>query len=1469
VAARSAGKTVHPLLGSRLRSALPDKQYESLLSAEHPGFLRDHRVAGRVVFPGTGYVELAVAAAVHSMGLRQVSLTELEFQEPLFLESDADRTVQVITSRRAAGETDIRVLSLQAGGNGADDSAEWVSHAACRVEARESAAVPEPLDLDSAVERCGDEIAGADFYELLRGAGMEFGPAFRGVNRAWRGQREVLGEIGDVGVSAPESAGRQYFLHPAIMDACLQLSALVADDFAEKESSEQGVLVPAGVARFTLLQSNASVRWSHVRERTGSDNDQLIVDVTILDAGRAPVATLEGLRLRRLSRDTLRRIWGRDDRGITYEVEWHRSDGLPVGSAESPSFATEFKHLRDEVVPWAQQLAGEAKLARFDEFVPELEELATAYVIDALRDLGWGLTVGSEATVDSLMDDLSIAEQHRRLLCRFLDILAEDGALQVSGDSWKVLRAPESRRPADLWSGLIEKWPEAEVDLVTAEKIGSNLASGLMGRIDPLDLLFPSGSLDAARRLYSESSLFRVHNEVIGEAIRASWRWSAAARRLRIIEIGAGTGGTTSSILSALPEGEYEYVFTDASALFTKAAMAEFGGRSHFRCELLDVERDPTEQGFEPGSFDIVVAANVLHATADLRQSVKHVRGLLRPKGLLVLLEGTGKWRFADLVVGLTDGWWRFSDPDLRKQYALIAPDEWRGLLSAEGFSDAFVVNEGEGSGETMRRQAVVVAQAGDHKVGDVRRATTGLGKCLVFADDGGLGELLVQQLDDAVLVRRGSRQLATEESAASIDPEQPADFDWLLEQAARRGEAVRHVIYLWALDGISSEEWTAEQIEHAEALVCGGALHLAQSLVRLNGGNLPSLTMVTRGAQAVGVGEKYCAFIQAPLWGFGNSLRLEHSDLRCRLVDLDPLDDASDPTALIAELSRPDNEARVAYRGGVRFVARLAQVEVPQVGRSSAAPLHSVRRLQPRTWGQLEGLGYVPASRTAPGPSEVEIQVAATGLTFRDVLRTLGEYPGDQSLGTECSGTVVAVGEEVRGLKLGSEVIAVAPGAFATHVTTPAALAVPKPENISFVAAAAIPSSFLTALYSLGEVAQLAAGESVLIHAAAGGVGLAAVQVAQRLGAKVFATAGNPAKRAYLLSLGVDRVMDSRSTGFQGEIMESTGGAGVDVVLNSLSGESIAKSFDSLAPGGRFVEIGRRGIWSEAEAKSYRSDVIYRVVNLAASSENDPSGIGRLLGQIVEQFENGDLTCLPFRVFAESDVERAFSFMARARQMGKIVVVPADTGRAGAANEGVVSFRPDASYLITGGLGGLGLRAAAWIVQRGGRHVILMGRSKPSAGKGIDRRAQSRGSRGSRSVRRRCRVRGCGSGPAPEERRAPTRSWCDTRCGNRRRRSYPRSDLGPVRSRDGPEGVWDVEPPPRHLQHAARLLRSLLVRGLGARIGRTGEPCGSDRLPRRLRTRPIWLGVCGLERGLGPVVRDRCCDERGAHESA
>ncbi|MBL8163516.1 MAG: SDR family NAD(P)-dependent oxidoreductase, partial [Anaerolineae bacterium] len=567
-------------------------------------------------------------------------------------------------------------------------------------------------------------------------------------------------------------------------------------------------------------------------------------------------------------------------------------------------------------------------------------------------------------------------------------------------------------------------------------------------------------------------------------------------------------------------------------------------------------------------------------------------------------------------------------------------------------------------------------------------------GRWLLLTESSGIGHALVEQLqrrgEDFVQVWPGDEFDDHSGQSFTVNPAQPQDFERLLRAALADGRPLRGVLFLWAFDQPGKGSYGGSQ----------SALHLTQALVKA--GLDTRLWFITCGAQPV-AGSPVAAS-QSPLWGLGKSIALEHPELRCVCLDLDPtIAPQQQMDAVLNELFAPDGEEQIALREDGRYVARLAPLQRPaQTVILDGQPF----RLSAPTPGVLDNLQFTSLERRAPGPGEIEIRVRATGLGFRDVLGALGMYPGEiPALGSECVGVVASVGEGVTRFQVGDAVIALALGSFASHVITHEAFAVHKPSRLSFEEAATIPSPFLTAYYGLWHLARLQPGDRVLIHAAAGGVGLAAVQIALRAGAEVFGTAGSDEKRAFLRALGVQHVLNSRTLDFADEIMMITAGRGVDIVLNSLAADFIARSVGILAENGRFVEIGKRDIWTPEQMALVRPDVAYHIIDPVFIMEQ-PTLTNGVLRELADLFEAGDLQPIPFEVFPIDKAIDAFRHMAQARHIGRIVVTQQDDA---------LPVRADATYLVTGGLRGLGLAVAEWLAQQGARHLALLGRSSPS----------------------------------------------------------------------------------------------------------------------------------------------------------
>ncbi len=586
-------------------------------------------------------------------------------------------------------------------------------------------------------------------------------------------------------------------------------------------------------------------------------------------------------------------------------------------------------------------------------------------------------------------------------------------------------------------------------------------------------------------------------------------------------------------------------------------------------------------------------------------------------------------------------------------------------------------------------------------------------GRWLILADAHGVGDELAAELaakgETATLVRAGQHYDAPAEGEFGINPLEPADFDRLFNAiSSQEGPPFRGVVHLWSLDTAPSDATSFDSLRADQQLACGSILHLVQHLPGLQAGK-PRLWFVTRGVHLVDSEPAPVNSVQSLTWGLGRVVTREYPDTHGTLIDLDPAAVERQAAELLDELWTSDTEDQVAYRHGERYAARLVRSTSTATESGLSIPDGRPYQLQISARGVLDNLTLAAVSSLEPGPGEVKIAIRATGLNFRDVLNALGMYPGDPGpLGGECAGDVVAVGDGVTRFAVGQSVVAIAPGCFSSEVVVPAELVATMPDAITYAQATTLPITFLTAHYALNDLGKMTAGDKVLIHAASGGVGLAAIQLAQRVGAEIFATAGNPKKRDFLRTLGIQHVMDSRTLDFADEIRSITNGQGVDIILNSLAGEFITQGLSILAPGGRFLEIGKIDVWDDARIAEHYSHVVYQTIALDSLAAEQPHVVAGLLQGLMDDITAGTLQPLPLHAFPMTQAVDAFRLMQRAQHIGKVVITRAEPSP-------TPSVQADSTYLITGGTGALGMLVARHFVEQGARALAIMGRRELS----------------------------------------------------------------------------------------------------------------------------------------------------------
>ena len=898
----------HPLLGARLATATPI--FELTLTPENPAYLADHLVQGTPLVAGPVYLEMIQACAREALGGSTRVIEQFAIHLPLIV-TDQGRTVQVQFGGAASSSENGMPFSVHS--RAADGTGDWQLHATGRLAGagtgRSTVAVP-PLAAD-ALEPCDD------YYARLLELGIDLRTSFRTLREARRSDGHVVARL-----ELPESrlGDAVAWAHPALLDGALQSVGL-----ALPASNSSDIYLFTGVERVQVSGPLPAVLWCEARLRDAGaiQPKQWLADVVLRDRDGGSLGEIHGVCVRRTTREALRQaVGGRSDASLFYQVEWETlPPSAPVaGRLDDPQ----------RFAPGVRQqfttLARTNGMSVYDDLLPELDRLSAAHLSAALRELRFDATPGRRFTLESEASTLRIVDRHRRLFGRLMQMLVEDGVLRQQGATFEVAGALPMIDAAAGYERGFARFGDIDGELRTLHRCGGSLARVLTGDQDPLQLLFPNGSLTEARKLYVESPYARTYNGALAEALKAALASLPSGRRLRVLEIGAGTGGTTTYVLPLLPKDCVEYTFTDLSPLFLERAAEQFAGYGFMRRALLDIERDPAAQGFQAGRYDVVIAANVLHATADLEKTLEHARGLMSSEGLLLLLEGVAPERWVDLTFGLTEGWWRFTDTALRPDYPLIGRDAWIDLLRSLGFTSPASIPGDEASSRGAAQQALIVARA------PMRRQ-----RWAIVGDVPGVSSVIVSRLG-----QRGDT--ATMMTAAAV---RSAGLD------------ADHVVYLGALNLATQGADDMSALEQCRTSACDLPLDVLAASARST--SPARVWLVTQGAMPAHGTTASGSRWQAPLWGLGRVFALEQPARWGGLIDLAPqMTGDALVTQLLEAIDAEDGEDQVAVRDGERLAARLSPATLP--ASQAAAPIFRPDATYLVTGG-FGGLGLVVAT--------------------------------------------------------------------------------------------------------------------------------------------------------------------------------------------------------------------------------------------------------------------------------------------------------------------------------------------------------------------------------------------------------------------------------------------------------------------------------------------------------------------------
>lgn len=760
---------------------------------------------------------------------------------------------------------------------------------------------------------------------------------------------------------------------------------------------------------------------------------------------------------------------------------------------------------------------------------------------------------------------------------------------------------------------------------------------------------------------------------------------------LHVLELNAGSGRKTSRIVKDMTrfDGQVlysQFIVTDPSSNKINAVKESTKGIANAKFSVLDISGDLAEQGFEEQEFDLIIATNVVSSSNNIHSSLKNIRQLLRPTGRLLLQEPRPGLLWAKFTLGTLPSWWSHAEDLGRIDEPFIGTEEWHKALTAAGF--AHVDHVEPISGQSVNN--IIVARPYALKL-PAKRVTLLMSDKLVHET-----HMVSSELE--------ARGYAIDRRSLGQTLPQGQDIVALLEE----------------------EEPFFEDID---------AVRLDQFQSMFRGLGNDGLLWVTRLSNVGCTNPKYAQVI-----GLARTLRSEMA-IDFAVLETDKIVSAEGASAVADVLGKFQTREDDGVLGpDLEYVIHQSQTLVHRVFPFSldqellvSHEVNDAVLAQPHP-GRLNTLTWSTISPAPLKDDDVELEIYATGLNFRDVLVGMQIIPKrDPTFGYEASGVVRRVGPKATEFTVGDRVVAKAFNLVSTVTTLPEVHFVKMPDNVSFVEGASIPVVFVTAIYGLRDIGRLSKGQSVLIHSGAGGVGLAAIQVAQMLGAEVYTTVGSEKKVQYLMEtfgLPRNRIFNSRDDSFVNDILRETGGKGVDVVLNSLAGELLHATWKCVATWGTMVEIGKRDLLGNArlDMGPFLANRSYCCFDLDLIRAERPEILKTLLEFIMDCFAKGIFK--PIRldeVFPASRAQDAFRYMQQGKHIGKVIIEIRDpagklliedidpTKKIGA------KLDEAGSYLLIGGLGGLGRSMSVWMAQRGARNFTFLSRSAGSGAHDAD----------------------------------------------------------------------------------------------------------------------------------------------------
>lgn len=1217
----------HDLLGTQVIDWNPvEPKWSFIIKVEELPWIADHKINGSMLYPAAGMLAAVIEAI--KMLMKDAppigyEIRDVEFSAPLLLTTSPKGTeVQVSlrtsthSSAKSSSEYEFHILPRKE-----DESWEEICRGSIRADYGKVASdVDDGKEATKLLSRmqtvhsdgqtsCTSHVDSEKMYRRLREvAGIDYGPSFQVLDHI---RYNALGEalatidIPNQDLTHPSSC---CVVHPTTLDGLFQLLFVA---LTKGGSMALQTMVPTRIRRMWISsladKQNPPARFCMHAKAALLGKRSADSCVSALDlASQGLMIEIEHLETTAISGGTSSLSQNESYKRICHHMSW-KPDLDTMSFDEIQRMCDDQREDEAEPVQWFNDLElmilGFSAQAKNDSGKPlEHSGLQSTYLG---RYVSWLRTKSDEYVDTSPTEhgqqcaDMLQDPAHLDALCARVDV-NKRGRLHV--------------------------------------KVGEQLPNLLTGNTAPLELLFGKQDLldDFYTEMINSSQAFRSLAYYLDAVVHK-------APNLEFIEIGAGTGATTKTLLEALsvsPDTPLfkQYTFTDISPSFCEKARETFSGQRRLDFRTLDIEASPLEQGFSEGQYDVLVASLVFHATQELSVTLQQARKLLKPGGKLVLMELTKPDSIrTGFIFGLLPGWWLGSE-SFRQQSACISVNRWSDVLLENGFSGNDLVFDDYQS-EECHMWSIIVSTA----VGPVPNTQRSPDMSLVLDKESRDQVSLADEFTKlAVGVQSPIRRLSLEDAALAAQSA-PQNLIMLTDYSTNILSNIDSGTFL-RLQRLITTSATLIWVARGGGKAPENPHHgLLQGLTRVCRNEHPKSAFVTLMLSSGNCAAKDAStlkkVVERTIMGLADwAFEPEYTELEGRL-HINRLVEAKEPNEHI-------------------FLRTAKPVCTRDI--EGCPPL----RLNVRTPGLLDTLEFVEdTSFEDPlAPDEIEVDIKAIGVNFKECLTVLGRVNSDR-LGSEFAGVVRSVGAHCLTLQPGDRVAVCDLDCYRTQIRVAEGQAVKIPDTMSFAEAASVPTAFTTAYYSLIEVARLRKDESVLIHAASGGTGQAAIQIAAYVGAEIFATVGSLQKKELLMevyNLNEDHIFYSRDTSFADGIKRVTKGKGVDVVLNSLSGDGLRASWDCTAQFGRFLEIGRRDIDSNGRLPMapFLKNLSFIGVDLTGIVEHRRDVGQRILRTVVSMLAAQVLHApRPLHTYQLQDIEKAFRFIQSGKSSGKIVL--------------------------------------------------------------------------------------------------------------------------------------------------------------------------------------------------------------------